>query len=297
MAGCRRDGLLPRDAAGEPWLAAVIAVLCFLAALAAVGGSAADRAAHGWAGRLRAEATVLVRPRAGETGPTAAARAAEVLSGLDGVAEAEALDRKAAEALLRPWLGEAILPDLTIPMLVTVRLQPDAPASAPTLARALAQAGLDATVDDHAQWRGEVRRAAALITALAAAAFLLVAGAAGAAVIYAARAGLAANRAVVETLSLNGASDGTIAGLFMRRYGLLAAASGAVGAGTAAALVAGLRLLGGAEGLTPALPVAWSDLILLSPLPLIAATVALAAARVAVIGDLARRGPGDRKDG
>lgn len=286
----RQPGLLPRDAAGEPWLAAVIAVLCFLACLAAVGGAAADRAAHGWAGRLRAEATVQVRPRAGESGDTAAARAAETLSGVDGVAEAEALDRKAAEALLRPWLGDAVLPDLAIPMLVVVRLDPEAPASAPTLSRALAQAGLDATVDDHSQWRGEVQRAAALITALAAAAFLLVAGAAGAAVVYAARAGLAANRTVVETLSLNGATDGFIAGLFMTRYGLLAAASGAIGAGSAAVLLAALRLLGGSEGLTPALPVSWGDLILLSPVPLIAATVALVAARVAVMRDLGPRG-------
>ncbi|WP_333592215.1 cell division protein FtsX [Brevundimonas sp.] len=292
MRRLQRPDLLPRDAAGEPWLAAVIAVLCFLACLAAVGGAAADRAAHGWTGRLRAEATVQVRPRAGESGDTAAARAAETLSGVDGVSEAEALDRKAAEALLRPWLGDAILPDLAIPMLVVVHLDPDAPASAPTLSRALAQAGLDASVDDHSQWRGEVQRAAAVITALAAAAFLLVAGAAGAAVVYAARAGLAANRAVIETLSLNGAADGFIAGQFMRRYGLLAAASGLIGAASAAVLTAGLRLLGGSEGLTPALPVAWSDLILLSPVPLIAAAAAVVAARLAVMRDLGPRGPG-----
>jgi hypothetical protein len=33
----RRASLLPRDTGGEPWLAAVIAVLCFLACLSAVG--------------------------------------------------------------------------------------------------------------------------------------------------------------------------------------------------------------------------------------------------------------------
>ena len=49
-----RAGILPRDGGGEPWLAAVIAVLCFLACLSAVGAAAADRAAHGWARQLRA---------------------------------------------------------------------------------------------------------------------------------------------------------------------------------------------------------------------------------------------------
>ena len=285
----RTSGLLPRDSAGEPWLAAVIAILCFLACLAAVGAASADRAAHGWAGQLRAEATVLVRPRVGETGAGAAARAAETLAGVDGVAEAEAMDRAAAEVLLRPWIGDAVLPDLPLPHLVTVRLDPLAPASAVTLSRALAEAGLDASVDDHSLWRGEVERAATIITLLAGAAFLLTALAAGAAIAYATRAALAAQRSVIETLSLNGASDGTIAGLYQARFGLLAAGAGAAGAIVAALLVAGLRGLGGSDGISPALPLALSDLWLLSPCPVLAATVAVIAARITALASLRRR--------
>lgn len=279
-------GLLPREAAGETWLAAVIAVLCFIACLAAVGAISADRAAHGWARQLRAEATVQVRPRVGETGPTAAARAAETLAGVDGVAEAVAMDRDTAEDLLRPWLGEAVLPDLPLPFLVTVRLDPEAPASAVTLSRALAEAGLDASVDDHALWRGEVEGSAALITALAVAAFLLTAGAAAAAIVYATRAGLVARRAVIETLSLSGATDGAIAWLFQRRYGLLAAGAGAVGMVVAAWLVLALRFLGGETGVTAALPLAWTDALILLPCPLLAAGVALLSARVAALRSL-----------
>lgn len=285
----RRDPLLPRDAGGEPWLVSLIAVLCLLACLAAVGAAAADRAAHGWARRLGAEATVQVRPRVGETGAEAAARAAETLAGVKGVTEAQAMDRKTAEALLRPWVGDAVLPDLPIPYLVTVRLDRAAPASAVTLGRALAEAGLDASVDDHSLWRGEVERSAGLITLLSVAAFLLTAGAAGAAVAYAVRAGMAAQASVIAVLSLNGATDGRIAGLYMRRYGGLAAGAGALGALVAMALVAGLRLLGGAQGLTPALPLAWSDVLMLSPCPLLAATVALVAARITALAGLKSR--------
>ena len=84
----RGPALLSREAGGERWLMVVVAVLCFLASITAVGALAADRAAHGWARQLRAEATVQVRPRVDETGPTAAARAAETLAGVKGVAEA-----------------------------------------------------------------------------------------------------------------------------------------------------------------------------------------------------------------
>ncbi len=279
-------GLLPRDAAGESWLAAVIGVLCFIACLACVGAVAADRAAQGWARQLRAEATVQVRPRVGETGPAAAARAAETLAGVPGVEEAVAMDRKTAEGLLRPWLGDAVLPDLPLPFLVTVRLDDDAPVSALVLSRALAEAGLDASVDDHSLWRGEVERSAGLITALAIAGFILTSAAAGAAIVYATRAGMKAQAAVIDTLSLSGATEAGIAWLFQRRFGLLAAGAGLAGAGAAAALIAVLRALGGDGGLTAALPLAWGDILLLSPCPLLAGTVALVAARIAVFGTL-----------
>jgi cell division transport system permease protein len=286
----RGPALLSREAGGERWLMVVIAVLCFLASITAVGTVAADRAAHGWARQLRAEATVQVRPRVDETGPTAAARAAETLAGVKGVAEAEAMDRKAAEALLRPWVGEAALPDLPLPYLVTVRLDPKNPASAPTLSRALAEAGLDATVDDHSLWRGEVERSAGVITALAGAAFLLIAAATAAVIAYATRAGMAAQASVIETLSLNGASDFYVAGLFQRRFGGLAAQAGAMGAGLAALLLGLLRLIGGEGGLTPALPLAFSDLLILIACPLLAFGVALLAARFTALAKLGARG-------
>ena len=286
----RGPALLSREAGGERWLMVVVAVLCFLASITAVGALAADRAAHGWARQLRAEATVQVRPRVDETGPTAAARAAETLAGVKGVAEAEAMDRKAAERLLRPWVGEAALPDLPLPYLVTVRLDPNNPASAPTLSRALAEAGLDASVDDHSLWRGEVERSAGVITALAGAAFLLIAAATAAVIAYATRAGMAAQASVIETLSLNGASDGYVAGLFQRRFGGLAAQAGAMGAGVAALLLALLRLIGGEGGLTPALPLAFSDLLILIACPLLAFGVALLAARFTALAKLGGRG-------
>ncbi len=286
----RRPGpLIPRDADGERWLGVVVAVLCFIACLAALGAAAADRAAHGWAGRLRAEATVQVRPQVDETGAAAAARAAETLAGLDGVAEAEALPRAEAEALLRPWLGEAALEDIVIPHLVTVRLAPARSATPETMSRALAEAGLDASVDDHSLWRREVERAALLISTLAVGVFLLAALAAAAAVGYATRAGLAARREIIATLSLNGATDGRIAWLFQRRFAVLAAISGTVGAIVAALALAAFRLSGGDSGFSAVLPLAWSDLLILSPCPVLAATVAVLAARGAALRGLVAR--------
>ena len=258
----------------------VVAVLCFLACLTAMGVIAADRAAAGWTGQLTGEATVIVRPRGGETPDAAAARAAEALSGATGVAEARALEPSKAYDLIRPWLGDVSdLEDLPVPRLVAVTLDARHPADAAKLKAALAAQNLDATVDDHSIWIKDIRRAGGVVKVLGAGVFILIAAAAGAVVAFATRAGLAARRDVVEVLHLAGAEDGFIAGLFQLRFARVAGLAGLLGAGAAAALGAGLRIAGGGGGLTPALPFAWTDLIAVLPCPLIAAAVAAFAAQ------------------
>ena len=114
---------------------------------------------------------------------------------------------------------------------------------------------------------------------LGGAVFLLIAAAAAAVVAFATRAGLAARRDVVEVLHLAGAEDSFIAMLFQARFARVAGLAGLLGAGAAAALGVGLRIAGGGEGLTPALPIAWSDLLAVIPCPLLAALVAAGAAQ------------------
>lgn len=273
--------LLPRDGGRSGSLLFVVATLCFLACLTAIGVLASDRAARGWIGQLSGEATVIVRPKRGETPDAAAARAAEALSGTKGVSEARALEPQKAYDLIRPWLGDiSDLEDLPVPRLVTVSLDAKAPADARSLAQALKAQDVDASVDDHSVWIKDIERSANLARGLGAAVFVLIALAAGAAIAFATQAGLAARKDVVEVLHLSGAEDRYIAGLFQLRFARMAVLGGVIGAGVAAALAAGLRLAGGAQGLTPALPIAWSDLAVVLVCPLFAAIVAAVAARL-----------------
>ena len=273
--------LLPREPAQDLLLVFVAGVLCFFACLCVIGALGADRAARGWAGQIRGSATVLVQPAAGESPDASAARAAEALSGVKGVSEAAVLEKEKAEALLRPWFGPGpALADLPIPRLVTVELNPKAPASMAALRSALTGAGLDATIDDHSRWTKGIMRAGTLARMAAAGAAGLMILAAGAVIAFATRAGLAARREIVEVLHLSGAEDGFIVALFQNRLAELAAVAGALGAAGAASVGALMRLVGGGEGLTPVLPIAWGDLLAVAPAPLLAAMVAAAAARV-----------------
>jgi cell division transport system permease protein len=271
---------LPEGDGRQGSLIFVVAVLSFLACLTAMGVLAGDRAARGWTTQLTGEATVIVRPRGGETPDAAAARAAEALSGVTGVAEARALEPAKAYDLIRPWLGDVSdLEDLPVPRLVAVTLDPRHPADARRLDQALKSEGVDATVDDHSVWIKDIRRAGGVVAGLGLSIFLVIAAAAAAVVAFATRAGLAARRDVVEVLHLAGAEDGFIARLFQLRFARVAGLAGLIGAGAAAVVGIGLRLAGGGGGLTPALPFAWSDVAAVLPCPLIAAGVAAGAAR------------------
>ena len=272
---------LPEREARDGALIFVVAVLCFLACLTAMGVIAADRAARGWTTQLVGEATVIVRPQGGETPDAAAARAAEALAGTAGVTEARALEPAKAYDLIRPWLGDVSdLEDLPVPRLVAVTLDARRPADAKRLNAALQAQRIDATVDDHSLWIKDIRRAGQLVRWLGAGVFALIAAAAAAVVAFATRAGLAARRDVVEVLHMAGAEDRFIARLFQIRFARVAGLAGLIGAVAAGALGVGLRLAGGGQGLTPALPLAWSDILAVVPCPLFAALVAAAAAQV-----------------
>ena len=274
--------LLPRDPAQDLLLVFVAGVLCFFACIAVICALAAGRAAGGWTAQLKDSATVLVRPTGDESPDAAAERAAAALGGVKGVAEARVLEKEKAQALVEPWLGPAALaPDLPLPRMVTVQFETKAPApSEARLSAALKASGVDGVVDDHRRWIGDIVRAGDLARGAAIGAAVLIALAAAAVTAFATRAGLAARHEIIEVLHLSGAEDRTIIRLFQNRLAELAALAGAIG-GAAAALVAAMaRLMGGTDGLTPVLPVAWSDLLAVLACPLIAATVAALAARI-----------------
>jgi cell division transport system permease protein len=284
VARWRPGPLLPGADARDGALVFVVAVLCFLSVTAAVGAMGAHRAALGWGRALSDTATVLVRPRGDQSSDAAAAAAAEALAGVPGVSLARALPGAEAAALLEPWIGADALPEgLPMPRLVAVDLAPGHAATAQSLQAALAAARIDATVDDHSRWVADVEHAADLARWAAIGVAALVACAAAAVTVSATRAGLAARHEVVEVLHLSGARPGRIAGLFQNRFAVMGAAAGLFGGAAAAMITLAARLIGGPGGLTPILPLAWSDALAAVPAPIVAGLVAALAARLAAL--------------
>jgi len=283
FAGAWRPGpLLPRERAQDLLLMFVTGVLAFFACLAAIGALGADRAASGWTAQLRGSATVLIRTTGTESADAAAERAVEALTNVKGVGEVATLEKEKSLALLEPWFGRGTeLADLPVPRLVTVQFDPKA--AAPTtrmLEQALRARGLDGVVDDHSRWIKEIVRGGEMARLAAVAVAALTALAAAAVIAFATHAGLMARREIVEVLHLAGAEDGFIVALFQNRLAQLAALASSVSALAAALVAAAVRLMGGGGGITPVLPIAWTDLLAVLPAPLIAAATAAVAARI-----------------
>ncbi|MFT3995832.1 MAG: ABC transporter permease [Asticcacaulis sp.] len=279
----KRKDLLPVQDSREVSLHYVIAVLFFLAALSALVALASNRAATGWSREIRSEVTVQVRPTGLESGSVAAARAAEVLAGVKGVKEAAAIEPERAKALIKPWLGDAVLDDLPIPNLVEVRLDERKPAPATALAEALAEKEIDATIDDHSTWLQDIEAAALTIRLISISIFLLIASAAAAVVGFATRAGLTARANIIEVLSLCGASDLFIARRFQYRFARMAALSGLMGGVAAAVAMALIKFTSASQSFLLALPFSWFDLLVLLPCPVLAAVIAAGTARIVTL--------------
>ena len=278
--------LLPREDAREAALFFVVCALCFLAAFSGLVARAAYAAAGEWTSDVAGQITVRVRGTDADT-----ARAVEITLATPGIAKAHALTRAESEDLLKPWLGPSGVPaDLPLPHLIAAEAAREASGVGERLATALADAKIEAKVDDHAMWSADARRATDTIGLVALSAVLLL-GATGIAVIaFATHATLLARRDIVELLHLTGAKDSFIAGLFEQRFLMLGVQAGALGAllafGGAAFILFAVRQADEQAWLLPQLSLSLADGLILGLAPLVAGAASMIAAKVTVMRSL-----------
>ncbi len=278
--------LLPREDAREAALFFVVCALCFLAAFSGLVARASYAAAGAWTSEVTGQITIRVRG-----GEADVARAVAITTGTAGIAAARALDRAESEELLKPWLGPDGLPeDILLPTLIAAEAAPGSTGTAARVSEALAQAKIDATVDDHVTWSADARRATDTIGVVALSAVILL-GATGVAVIaFATHATLLARKDIVELLHLTGAKDSFISGLFERRFLMLGVQAGALGAllafGAAAFALFAARQAEGQAWLLPQLSLSLADGLILGLAPLVAGAASMVAAKVTVMRSL-----------
>lgn len=292
----RVDIAFDRDGSGRflPWL---IALMVFLAALAASGALGLDRALASWDRGLTGTLTVELPPAhadgKGDGGLSAAVKTIKASAGVLGVRPLQSAE---VAKLLEPWLGPGLPPDeIALPRLIDVRIDTAGGTNLNALRAALAKAAPQAIVDDHRLWfeRLATLTHSAQATALAIVALIFIA--AVLTVIFTTRTGLAVHRDVIELLHLMGARDTYIASQFQHQALRLGLMGGVIGLALALATLLTLGHASDAAAIfgertlpLPSLSLALADWAVLALLPVAAAFLAMVTARVTVLGALSR---------
>ena len=238
-ASLRRNApLVPVDSAGGQALAAVIAILTFLAALCAGGAELVSASSAQWRSEIAREVTIQIRPNAQRAIDQDVDRAVAFARQVAGVEQAQAFSKEESERLLEPWLGTGLdFKDLPVPRLIVIKIREGAKPDFAPLRQSLQREVPGATLDDHALWVSRLSTMANTIIGIGVVLVVLVLVAAGLAVIFATRGAMAGNREVVEVLHFVGANDDFIAKEFQRRFFRLGLRGSVIGAGAALLLI------------------------------------------------------------
>jgi cell division transport system permease protein len=220
-------------------LAAVVAIMTFLAALTMGAVMMVVDAASDWQSDVGREITIQVRPVTGRDIEADVRAAIDIARGTAGIADVRAYTKEESAQLIEPWLGSGLaLGELPIPRMIVVKLASGAAPDFAALRQSLAAQVPSASLDDHRGWIDRMRTMAETAVAVGIAILALVIAVTVMSVTFATRGAMAANHPIVEVLHYIGATDGFVAGQFQRHFLILGFKGGAIGGGVAIALFA-----------------------------------------------------------
>ncbi|QIB36204.1 cell division protein [Ancylobacter pratisalsi] len=230
--------MVPRASVTGNALAAVVAIMTFLAGITIGSVAVVRTVAADWTSDIARETTIEIKPGDALDIQAALTRAVQLAKATPGIADARALDERETASLLEPWLGAGLdVSNLPVPRLIVVTLASDADAQTLAALRAgLARQVPSASLDDHRQWTERLAATARSVVVVGLAVLALVAAATVLCVVFATRAAVDAARGIVEVLHFVGARDTFIAQEFQHHFLAIGLKGGALGGGAAMAL-------------------------------------------------------------
>ncbi len=215
----RRMPLIPSESVAGRALAAVIAIMTFLAGLTAGGALLLAQASEGWRSDVLREVTIQVKPDAGIDLDGLVAKVVSVVSQARGVKHVRAYSAAESGKLLQPWLGDGLdLDALPVPRILVVDMEGGTEEDLAGLRDALAHSAPQASLSDRRIWAARIGTMANAVVVLALSLFALMIVAMAIAIGFATRGAVAANREIIEVLHFVGASDKFIAHEFETHF-------------------------------------------------------------------------------
>lgn len=236
--------IVPRSTISGRALAAVVAIMTFLASLTTGSVMLVRASANDWQADVAREVTIQIRPAAGRDIEADVRTAVTLARAFPGIADVRAYSKEESGRLLEPWLGAGLsLEELPVPRLIVVRI--DGRPELAQLRRQLTERIPGAMLDDHRAWIDRMRTMARTAVVGGLLVLLLVLAATVLSVTFATTGAMATNRPIIEVLHFVGAKDGYIANHFLRHFLVLGLKGGAIGGSMAVLVFATVQFASG----------------------------------------------------
>lgn len=226
--------LVPASSIAGRTLIIVVAIMTFLASLAAGGAVLIGQASQEWRSTVSREATIQVKPASNRDIDSDIARIVQAARAFPGVADVRAMTKRESELLLEPWLGQGVnLDEVPVPRMIVLKLAAGTTVNFEQLRRRVAEISPNANLDDHRVWSERLADMANALVAIALLLLALIITAMALAISFATHGAMAGNKEIIEVLHFVGASDQFISKQFQYRFLWLGLRGGLVGAGAA----------------------------------------------------------------
>ena len=219
------------------FLQVIISIAVFIFAITLSGVLSVDSMISSWNRSILGSLTVQIIPVNDTDKEKARAetlayeeKAVDFLKSVNGVTKVTPLSDEQLNELLLPWLGDGVdISELPAPRIIDVRISPDADFDFAQLAKDLAAASPQASLDNHKLWLNKLIAFADGLNLIATTILLLVSAITSGAIFYTTQMSLGLHHHIIEILHIVGAKDAYIAQQYAKRMAFLGFIGGIIG--------------------------------------------------------------------
>ena len=219
------------------FLQVIISIAVFIFAITLSGVLSVDSMISSWNKSILGSLTVQIIPVNDTDKEKARAetlayeeKAVDFLKSVNGVTKVTPLSDEQLNELLLPWLGDGVdISELPAPRIIDVRISPDADFDFAQLAKDLAAASPQASLDNHKLWLNKLIAFADGLNLIATTILLLVSAITSGAIFYTTQMSLGLHHHIIEILHIVGAKDAYIAQQYAKRMAFLGFIGGIIG--------------------------------------------------------------------
>lgn len=219
------------------FLQIIISIAVFIFAITLSGVLSVDSMIDNWNKSILGSLTVQIIPVNDTNKEKARAetlayeeKAVEFLKSVNGVLKVTPLSDQQLDDLLKPWLGDGVdISDLPAPRIIDVKISPKADLDFNQLAKDLATASPQASLDNHKLWLNKLIAFADGLNLIATTILLLVSAITSGAIFYTTQMSLGLHHNIIEILHIVGAKDTYVAQQYAKRMAFLGFIGGLIG--------------------------------------------------------------------